>query len=69
MFSLLVASCASVSAIPPGYSGPVATVQETAIRVDSGKAKMFYLEKLTEHICEITVHQSLFARHMGMEIT
>lgn len=46
MFSLLVASCASVSAIPPGYSGPVATVQETAIRVDSGKAKMFYLEKI-----------------------
>lgn len=46
VFSLVLASCASVPALSPDYSGPVATIQETAVRVDSGKAKMFYISKI-----------------------
>jgi hypothetical protein len=41
----LLASCAT-TALPPNYSGPVATIQETAVRVDSGKAQMFFLSKI-----------------------
>ncbi|MEM7502334.1 MAG: hypothetical protein AAF417_09835 [Pseudomonadota bacterium] len=39
-------SCANRPAIPPEYTGPVATIQETAVRVDQGKAQMFYLSKI-----------------------
>lgn len=42
----LIASCASVPAISPDYNGPIATIQETTERVDSGKAKMFFLENI-----------------------
>ncbi len=42
----LLTSCASAPLIPPDYKGPLATIQETAIRVDSGKAKMFYVSKV-----------------------
>lgn len=41
----LLASCAT-TALPPDYNGPVATIQETAVRVDSGKAQMFFLSKI-----------------------
>lgn len=41
----LLASCAT-TALPPDYSGPVATIQETTVRVDSGKAQMFFLSKI-----------------------
>lgn len=47
---VLIASLASCTtmrqAIPPGYSGSVATIQESAIRVDRGKAQMFYLKEI-----------------------
>ncbi len=46
VFPLFLASCASVPAVSPDYTGPVATIQETAVRVDSGKAKMFFLGKI-----------------------
>lgn len=42
---VLLASCAT-TAISPDYNGPTATIQETAIRVDSGKAQMFFLSKI-----------------------
>ena len=42
----LLASCASTPLVPPDYKGPIATIQETATRVDSGKAKMFFVSKV-----------------------
>lgn len=43
--TVLLSSCAT-TAISPDYSGPLATVQETAVRVDSGKAQMFFLSEI-----------------------
>ncbi|MCP4486458.1 MAG: hypothetical protein GY820_03930 [Gammaproteobacteria bacterium] len=48
LFSMLtlLASCAVRHAIPLNYTGPIAIVQETAVRVDQGKAKMFFLNEI-----------------------
>ena len=42
--ALGLAGCASLpSSLPEGYKGEVATIQDTAITIDAGKADLFYL--------------------------
>jgi hypothetical protein len=43
---ILNACVATTPAIPPDYVGPLATIEETAVRVDSGKAQMFFLREI-----------------------
>ncbi len=62
---LLLTACAGRQAIPEGYTGPVAVVKETAVRVDSGKAQMFYLSKIDGvHMTDNSASKS-FSRSYG----
>jgi hypothetical protein len=38
---LALSACATVSPVPQGYSGPVATIRDSGISESSGKAQMF----------------------------
>ncbi|WP_125932206.1 hypothetical protein [Thiosocius teredinicola] len=64
MSLVLLASCAT-TALPPDYSGPVATIQETAARVDSGKAQMFFLSKIDGNYIEENSSARSFQQSYG----
>lgn len=44
--SVFLVACAGQPALPPDYQGPVSMIQETAVRVDRGKAQMFFLSEI-----------------------
>ena len=55
---LLLNGCATLSkTIPDGYKGPVAIIEDTGKKIDSGKADLFYLS----HIDGKQIHNSRFA--------
>ncbi len=45
--SVLLTGCATLHpSIPDGYTGPTATIKDTAKKIDSGKADIFYLSHI-----------------------
>lgn len=60
----LLHGCASFQpTIPEGYNGPIATIKDSAKRIDSGKADFFYLSHIDGKEIKHSRIESLIASH------
>jgi hypothetical protein len=73
LFALLAAGCATtVPSVPPGYTGPLARINDTVFEIDNSTANIFYLEKINGQDSEnamIATRNATAGRGMSLNAT